>query len=72
MYPYEYMNSSEICFDCKLSDKSEFYIPLKVECISEIDYLHAVNVWNTSKMKAMGNYHDIYLKADVLLIRNVF
>ena len=32
------------------------------------DYLHAVNVWNMIKMKAVGDYHNLYLKTDDLLL----
>ena len=31
-----------------------------------------VNVWNVFKMITMGDYHDLYLKTDVLLLTNVF
>ena len=43
----------------KLPDRFEFYSSLKEECISEKDYLHAINVWNTLKRKTMGDYHDL-------------
>ena len=48
---------------------------LRDECISDKDFLDAVNVWNMFKMKTMGNYHDLYdlyLKTDVLLLADVF
>ena len=59
-------------FEDKLPDRSRFYSPLKDKCISEKDYLHAINIWNTLKRKTMGGYHDLYLKPDVLLLADVF
>ena len=49
----------------KLPDKCDFDSPLKGECISDKDYLHAIDVWNTLKRKTMDDYHDLYLKTDV-------
>ena len=67
VYPYEYMDSFKKFFEDKLHDKSRFFSSLKDECISEKDYQRANNAWNAFKMNLMGDYHDLYLKADVLL-----
>ena len=40
--------------------------------VSGKDYLHAITVWIMFKMKTMGDYHDLYLKTDVLLLADVF
>ena len=45
---------------------------LKDACISEKDYSHSINVWNTFKMNKMGDYHDLYLKTDILLSADAF
>ena len=72
VYPYEYMNSFEKFPEDKSPDRCEFYSSLKDGCISEKDYLHAVNVWNEFKMKLLVDYYDLYLKTDVLLLIDVF
>ena len=36
------------------------------------DYLHAQTVFKTLKMNNLGQYHDFYLKSDVLLLADVF
>ena len=56
----------------KLPDKSKFFSALKDKCISKKEYGRAINVWNVFKLNTMGNYHDLYLKADVLLLADVF
>ena len=50
----------------------KFYSSLKDKCISEIDHLKADNIWNVLKMNTVGDYHDLYLKTDVLLLGDVF
>ena len=36
------------------------------------DYLICEKIWNKFKMKNIGDYHDHYLKKDVLLIADLF
>ena len=71
-YPYEYMNSFKKFSEDKLPDKCEFFNSLKDKCVGEKDYQRANNVWNAFKIKTMGDYHDLYLKTDVLLLADVF
>ena len=68
VYPYEYKDGFEKFFEDKLPDKFGFVSSLKDRCISE----KAVNVWNVFKMNTKGDYHDLYLKTDVLLLADVF
>ena len=72
VYPYEYIDSFEKFFEDKLPNKCAFFSSLKDRSISEKDYFKAINVWNVFKMNTMGDYHDLYLKADVLLLADVF
>ena len=66
------MNSFKTFSDYKLRDRCEFLSSLKDEYISEKDYLHSIDVWIMFKMNTMGDYHDLYLKTNVLLLADVF
>ena len=72
VFPYEYKDSFKMFFDEKLPDWCEYFSYLKDQCINEKDYSYAINVWNTFKMNILGDYHDLYLKKDVLLLADVF
>ena len=72
VYPYEYMDSFEKFSEDKLPDRCKFFSSLKDKCISEKDYLKAIDVWNVLKTNTMGDYHDLCLKTDVLLLAHVF
>ena len=45
VYPLEYTGNFEKFFEKQLRDRSKFYSSLKDKCISEKDYLHAINAW---------------------------
>ena len=66
------MDSFKVFFEDKLPDRNEFFSSLKNESISEKDYIHAINVWNTFKMNTMSDYHDLYLKTEVFLLADAF
>ena len=72
VYPYDYVSSIEKLSETQLPPKEEFYSKLNDEGISDNDYQHAINVWNTFKCKIIRDYHDLYLKSDVLLLADVF
>ena len=40
--------------------------------ISDKDYGHVQQVWNTMEKNTLGYYHDTYLKKEVLLLADVF
>ena len=71
-YPYEYMDVIEKFNDTKLPPREVFYSKLSGKRISEKDYKHACNVWNTFKMKTFKDYHKLYNETDVLLLADVF
>ena len=71
VYPYDYMDSFDK-FNEKLPPKEEFYSILNDEHISDEDYKHAQHAWNTFSLKNMGEYHDLYLASDILLLADVF
>ena len=72
VYPYDYTDSLGTSGDQQLPPKDEFDSILTDEGISDAQYQHAQNVWNTFDMRTMGEYHDLYLKSDILLLADVF
>ena len=72
VYPYDYVSSIDKLKETKLPSKDEFYSKLYDEEISEEDFQHAINVWNSFNCQTLQDYHDLYLKTDVLLLADVF
>ena len=71
IYPYEYMDDFEKFKKQSLPKKTSFFSRLKQEKVSEKDFEHAQKVWREFELKNMGEYHDLYLKTDVLLLADV-
>ena len=71
VYPYENMNSFKKFGECELPNKDAFFSSLKGKGISNEDYLRAMKVWNIFDIKNLGEYHDSYLKTDILWLCDV-
>ena len=72
IYPYDYMDSFKKFNETQLPNKKDFFSILSNEHITHEQYNHAQNVWNTFNLKTMGDYHDLYLKSDTLLLADIF
>ena len=72
VYPYDFMDSFEKFNKSELPAKKHFYNILNDQHITNDEYDHARKVWKAFKIKTMGEYHDLYLGSDVLLLTDVF
>ena len=72
IYPYEYFNSFRKSKESNLPDIDKFFGSLKDCCVSEKEYQRACDAWKRFKIKDLGEYHDLYLKTDVLFLCDVF
>ena len=72
VYPYEYMNTWERFNETLLPDKEYFYSELNKKDITDEEYAYAQKVWKVFKIKNLGEYHDLYVQSDTLLLSNVF
>ena len=70
--PYEYMDNRERFNETSLPNKESFYSSLNMEKIDDIDYIHGNNVFKKIKLKNLGEYHDLYVQSDTLLLADVF
>ena len=72
VYPYEYMDSWERSDETSLPYKKSFYSELYLEDITDKDYTHAQKVFKELGLKNLGDYHDLYVQSDTLLLSDVF
>ena len=72
VYPYDLMDSFEKFDQTELPANEHFYGILNNQHIMNDGYDHTKKVWKTFKIKTMGEYHDLYLGSDVLLLADVF
>ena len=72
VYPYEYMDSWEKFDETASLPKESFYSNLNLGDISDEDYAHAQKVWDVFEIKNLGEYYDLHVQSDTLLLENVF
>lgn len=72
IFCYDYVSSWNKLDETCLPSKSEFYSKL-TECeISDDNYQFATDIWQIFRIKTLGEYSDLYLKTDILLLADVF
>ena len=72
VYPNEYADTWERFSEISLPSKEDFCSNLNMEDISGIDYRHANNVFKVFKLENLGDYLDLYVQSDTLLLADVF
>ena len=66
------MDNWERFNETSLPSKELFCSNLNMKDIDDIDYRHGSNVFNQFKLNNLGDYHDLYVQSDTLLLADVF
>lgn len=72
IFCYDYVDSWSKLDETKLPSKEKFYSALTESSVSDEDYEFAEKVWNQFGIKSLGEYSDLYMKTDILLLADVF
>ncbi|KAJ1526545.1 hypothetical protein ONE63_008132 [Megalurothrips usitatus] len=71
VYPYKYFDCLERFHETCLPQREAFRNDLTGAEVSEVDYVHAQNVFKVFNMSNLWDYHDLYLLGDTLLLADV-
>ena len=71
VYPYKYMDSWERFNEVSLQDKKAFHSELNLGDTDK-DFANAQKVFEEFKLKNLGDYQDLYVQSDTLLLADVF
>ena len=66
------MDSWQRFDETSLPDKEAFYSNLNMENITDVGYRHGKTVFEYLINKNLGDYHDLYVQSDTLLLAVVF
>ena len=72
IYPYKYMDNWDRLEETTLPPASSFYSKLNISGVNNQDYEHACTVWRDFGIRNLGEYHNLYLRTDIILLANVF
>ena len=72
VYPFEYIDDWKKFNETSLLKKEEFYSHLNMEGITDADYVHPKEVSKDFEIKNVGEYHDLYVQIDTVLLAGVF
>ena len=72
VYPYEYIDEWDKFNEKIIPSKKSFYSNLTLEDITKTDYAHANNVFKKFNINNLGEYQDLYVRSDTLLLADIF
>ena len=72
VYPCEYMDGWKKFNETSLSVKEDFYSHLNMEDMTNADYAHTKRVCKNFEIENLGEYHNLYVQSDRLLLAEVF
>ena len=72
VYPYEYMDSWKRFNELIPSEEDSYYSKLNMKGITKEDIKHVKNVCDTFRIKTSGEYHDLYVQSDTVILADVF
>ena len=72
IYPYEYLDDCEKFNETSLPEKENFYSHLNIDNITNVSYVHAKRICKDFETKAVGEYNDLYIQSNTLLLADVF
>ena len=72
IYPYEFIDNYNKMYTTILPSQEKFYSKLNDSNCDDKDYLVAKTVWEKFNCKKFLDYHNVYLKSDVLLLSDVW
>ena len=72
VYPNEYIDGWDKFNEKIIPGKELFYSNLTLENIRETDYAHANNIFKKFNINNLGEYHDLYIRSDTLLLADIF
>ena len=72
VYPYDYMDGWGRFNGEILPPIIEFYNKLNQKGITDEDCKHTHKVWDTFRIKNLGEYHNLYVQSDTLQLADIF
>lgn len=71
-YDFYDIDSWDKLNETSLPSKDKFFSTLTESHISDADYEFAHKIWNEFKIKTLGEYSDLYMKIDIILLADIF
>ena len=66
------MHNWEKFNEASLPEKKDFYSHLNMEDMTDVDHVHTKGVCKDFEIKNLGEYHNLYVQSNTLLLADVF